>query len=161
MQSAYQLHFSCFIWQAALEQSCQRNHSHQKGLDHMYLRGFHHIAIISADYARSKHFYVEILGFQIIAETYRAARESYKLDLQLPTGDQIELFSFPSPPARPSRPEACGLRHLAFRVDDLDVMISHLAAHAVICEPVRIDELTARRFTFFADPDGLPLELYE
>ena len=122
--------------------------------------GIHHVAIIASDYAVSKAFYTEVLGLPVIAETYRAERDSWKLDLAL--GDaQVELFSFPNPPARVSRPEACGLRHLALAVADLDAAVSHLTEHGVTCEPIRIDELTDRRFTFFADPDGLPLELYE
>jgi glyoxylase I family protein len=121
----------------------------------------HHVAIICSDYARSRHFYSEILGLPIIAETFRAARASYKLDLALDGGTQIELFSFPDPPPRASRPEACGLRHLAFAVEDLDARVQALRERAVLVEPVRIDELTGRRYTFFADPDGLPLELYE
>jgi glyoxylase I family protein len=120
----------------------------------------HHVAIIASDYARSKAFYIEVLGLPVIAEAYRAERDSWKLDLKL--GDaQIELFSFPNPPARVSRPEACGLRHLALSVADLDAAVAHLEGHGVACEPVRVDEYTDRRFTFFADPDGLPLELYE
>jgi glyoxylase I family protein len=121
----------------------------------------HHVAIICSDYARSRHFYSEILGLPIIAETFRAARASYKLDLGLDGGTQIELFSFPDPPARTSRPEACGLRHLAFAVDDLDARVQALRERAVTVEPVRVDDLTGRRYTFFSDPDGLPLELYE
>ncbi|MEM6590433.1 MAG: VOC family protein [Cyanobacteria bacterium P01_H01_bin.119] len=127
----------------------------------MTLAGVHHIAIICADYTQSKRFYTEVLGCSVIQETYRAARQSYKLDLQVPGGGQIELFSFPSPPPRPTRPEACGLRHLAFKVADLSAAIAHLSAYGVKTEAVRIDELTHRRFTFFQDPDGLPLELYE
>jgi len=125
------------------------------------IRGVHHIAIIASDYAASRHFYVEVLGLRIIAETYRAHRDSYKLDLALPDGVQIELFSFPNPPPRPTNPEARGLRHLAFAVPDLDEAIEHLHQHGVPVEPVRVDELTSRRFTFFKDPDNLPLELYE
>lgn len=127
----------------------------------MQLARLHHVAIIASDYARSKRFYTEVLGLAAVAETYRAARDSYKLDLALPDGTQIELFSFPAPPPRPTRPEACGLRHLAFAVADVDAAIARLAVHGVAAEPVRMDELTGRRFTFFADPDGLPLELYE
>lgn len=123
--------------------------------------GFHHVAIIASDYAASKRFYTETLGLEVILETYRAARGSWKLDLRLEGGGQIELFSFPEPPERPSRPEACGLRHLAFRVTDLDAAVGDLTAKGVTVEPVRIDENTGARFTFFADPDGLPLELYE
>lgn len=125
------------------------------------LAGIHHVAIIASDYARSRHFYCDILGLRVLAEHYREARDSWKLDLALPDGSQIELFSFPSPPPRPSRPEARGLRHLAFRVVDLDTAIAHLEAYEVVCEPIRVDEYTGRRFTFFADPDELPLELYE
>jgi glyoxylase I family protein len=121
----------------------------------------HHVAIIAADYEQSKDFYTRILGLPIIRETYRSERQSYKLDLQLSAGMQIELFSFPNPPERPSRPEACGLRHLAFAVDNLSASIEHLVQCGVEVEPIRVDELTGRRFTFFADPDGLPLELYE
>lgn len=125
------------------------------------LGGIHHLAIIASDYQVSRRFYHEILGLPIIAETLREARQSWKLDLALPDGSQIELFSFPAPPARPNRPEACGLRHLAFRVAALDPVLAHLAAYDIEVEPVRIDELTGCRFTFFADPDGLPLELVE
>ncbi|WOE65860.1 VOC family protein [Aeromonas allosaccharophila] len=121
----------------------------------------HHVAIIASNYSRSRHFYHEVLGLPIIAETLREARQSWKLDLALPDGSQLELFSFPITPSRPSTPEACGLRHLAFRVSDLDRVIAHLLAHQIAVEPVRVDELTGKRFTFFADPDGLPLELYE
>ncbi|KZN48106.1 SMU1112c/YaeR family gloxylase I-like metalloprotein [Pseudoalteromonas luteoviolacea] len=125
------------------------------------LKGIHHIAIICTDYAVSKAFYTEVLGCKVLAENYRAQRQSYKLDLALPDGRQIELFSFPHPPKRPSRPEAAGLRHLAFQVEDIDAVIAHLHAHNVATEPVRVDEYTHQRFTFFQDPDGLPLELYE
>ncbi|HIK19035.1 MAG TPA: VOC family protein [Leptolyngbyaceae cyanobacterium M33_DOE_097] len=121
----------------------------------------HHIAIICSDYDRSKQFYTQILGFPIVSETYRAERQSYKLDLQVDAQTQIELFSFPAPPPRPGYPEACGLRHLAFAVHDLEGAIAHLAAHHIPTEAVRLDELTGKRFTFFKDPDGLPLELYE
>lgn len=125
------------------------------------LAGIHHVAVISADYARSRDFYTRILGLEVIAENFRAERGSWKLDLRLPDGSQLELFSFPNPPARPSRPEACGLRHLAFRVDALDDVVAHLQREGVACEPIRVDEFSGRRFTFFADPDDLPLELYE
>lgn len=127
----------------------------------MRLTGLHHVAIIASDYARSRHFYTDVLGLRVIAETYREARQSWKLDLRVDDHTQIELFSFPDPPARVSRPEACGLRHLAFRVDDLDAAVRHLAAHGVAVEVIRVDEHTGKRFTFFADPDQLPLELYE
>jgi glyoxylase I family protein len=120
----------------------------------------HHIAIICSDYTRSRAFYRDILGFRVIREVYRAERQSWKCDLDAGNA-QIELFSFPAPPPRPSRPEAQGLRHLAFNVDDLDAEVARLAAAGVECEPIRVDEHTGRRFTFFTDPDGLPLELYE
>jgi glyoxylase I family protein len=126
----------------------------------MNLQNIHHIAIICSDYQVSKHFYTEILGLAILRETYRVERDSYKLDLEL-NGVQIELFSFPNPPKRPSYPEARGLRHLAFAVEDLDGFVRHLESHQIKVEPIRMDELTGKRFTFFADPDGLPLELYE
>lgn len=125
------------------------------------LRSIHHVAIIASDYARSKAFYMEALGLSVVREIWRAERQSWKCDLALGDGTQIELFSFPSPPERPSRPEARGLRHLAFAVDDLAPVIAHLEARGVAVEPVRVDPWTGGRFTFFADPDGLPLELYE
>ncbi len=124
------------------------------------LKAIHHVAIICADYERSKQFYTETLGLTIVQETYRAERQSYKLDLAVNGHYQIELFSFPNPPARPSKPEALGLRHLTFAVTDIDAAIADLNSKGVETEPVRIDELTGKRFTFFADPDGLPLELY-
>ena len=121
----------------------------------------HHIAIICSDYEVSKDFYTSILGLEIIKETYRQERKSYKLDLALNGEYVIELFSFPDPPPRPSRPEATGLRHLAFEVDDLDTVLAHLSQKGIIAEPVRIDEITDKRFTFIADPDHLPIEFYE
>jgi glyoxylase I family protein len=129
----------------------------------MKFEGIHHCAIISSDYARSKHFYVNVLGFSIINEVYRKERNSYKLDLTLGkgSGEQIELFSFPSPPARPTQPEACGLRHLAFSVKDLNVSVQELSTKGIETEPIRVDPITGKRFTFFRDPDDLPLELYE
>ncbi|SEO94771.1 VOC family protein [Mucilaginibacter sp. OK283] len=125
------------------------------------LNRVHHIAIICSDYQKSKHFYSEILGLKIVREVYREARQSYKLDLEVGDSYQIELFSFPHPAPRLSRPEAAGLRHLAFEVDDLDEAVLHLQELGVEVEPIRVDELTGKRFTFFADPDALPLELYE
>ena len=127
----------------------------------MKLLGTHHVAIICSEYERSKHFYTQILGLAVVSEVYRAARGSYKLDLRLPDGTQIELFSFANPPKRPSYPEACGLRHLAFAVKDLGEAVAHLERQGVAVEPIRLDDSTGKRFTFFADPDGLPLELYE
>ncbi|EHK0947265.1 VOC family protein [Citrobacter farmeri] len=125
------------------------------------LKQVHHIAIIATDYAASKSFYCDILGFTLMSEAYREERDSWKGDLALNGQYVIELFSFPFPPARPGRPEACGLRHLAFSVDDLDNAVAHLEANHVSCEAIRIDPFTNKRFTFFKDPDGLPLELYE
>jgi glyoxylase I family protein len=125
------------------------------------LKHIHHIAIICTNYEQSKHFYVDVLGLTILQEVYRAERQSYKLDLEIAGQYQIELFSFPNPAARPSRPEAAGLRHLAFAIDNIDDAIAHLQSNGVVTEPIRIDEYTQKRFTFFADPDGLPLELYE
>ncbi|MFM2582315.1 SMU1112c/YaeR family gloxylase I-like metalloprotein [Vibrio campbellii] len=121
----------------------------------------HHVAIICSDYPRSKCFYTEVLGLKVIAENYREARDSYKLDLALPDGSQVELFSFPDAPERPSFPEAQGLRHLAFLVDDVEQVKAYLESNDVEVEPIRIDELTGKAFTFFQDPDGLPLEIYQ
>ena len=121
----------------------------------------HHVAVICSDYPRSKRFYTETLGLRVVAETHRAERDSYKLDLEIRPGQQIELFSFPEPPARPDYPEARGLRHLAFEVDALEDAVAHLRRHGVEVEPLRLDGLTGKRFTFFKDPDGLPLELVE
>ena len=126
----------------------------------MLLR-IHHAAIICSDYAASKRFYTETLGLAVLAEHFRAARNSYKLDLALPDGSQVELFSFDNAPPRPSYPEARGLRHLAFEVDDVARCKAALEGKGVAVEDVRVDEYTGRRFVFFADPDGLPLELYE
>ena len=125
------------------------------------LKAVHHIAIICSNYERSKTFYTEVLGCTIIRETLRAERNSYKLDLAVNGTYIIELFSFINPPQRTSAPEACGLRHLAFSVDNIETSIEFLKSKGVICEPIRTDTLTDKRFTFFADPDGLPLELYE
>lgn len=125
------------------------------------LNRIHHVAIICSDYALSKHFYVDILGLEVVQEVYREERKSYKLDLTVGGLYQIELFSFENPPERPSRPEAVGLRHLAFEVDDVAVVAAELNAKGVKTEAVRIDEYTGKQFTFFADPDGLPLEIYQ
>lgn len=125
------------------------------------LKGIHHAAIICSNYEASKRFYTEVLQLEVIAENYREARQSYKLDLALPNGAQIELFSFPDAPERPSFPEAQGLRHLAFCVDDVQQVKSYLEGHGIDVEPIRVDEFTGKSFTFFADPDGLPLELYQ
>ena len=126
-----------------------------------FLKSIHHIAIICSDYATSKDFYTRVLGLSVLSEHYRTERKSWKLDLALHNNYIIELFSFPGSPQRPSRPEACGLRHLAFAVDNLTEAIAELNKKGVVTEPVRMDEHTGRHFTFFADPDGLTLELYE
>lgn len=125
------------------------------------LIGIHHVAIICSNYALSKQFYIETLGFDIIREVYRKERDSYKLDLSIQGVYYIELFSFPETPARVSRPEACGLRHLAFEVSNLDETIAILQQKGLICEDVRVDEYTGKRFTFTSDPDHLPIEFYE
>jgi glyoxylase I family protein len=127
----------------------------------MKTAGIHHIAIICSDYERSKRFYVEVLGFSIIEETFRAQRNSYKLDLRVGENQQIELFSFANPPKRINNPEACGLRHLAFEVEDIEQTVVELKSKGVEVENIRIDEITNKRFTFFKDPDNLPLEIYE
>ena len=125
------------------------------------LLGLHHVALICRDVLRSRDFYTRVLGLPVLHEQYRAERQSHKIDLALPDGSQLELFSFPSPPARPSRPEACGLCHLALRVADLPAWVAHLLAQGVAVEPLRTDEVTGATFTFFADPDGLPIELVQ
>ena len=125
------------------------------------LEGIHHVAIICSDYQQSKHFYTQILGLDIIKESYREARDSYKLDLGLQGQYVVELFSFPDRPKRPSRPEAQGLRHLAFAVEDVEAAARHFEGKGVEVEPIRIDEYTGKKFTFFADPDDLPIELYQ
>ena len=127
----------------------------------MRIAGLHHVAVIATDYARSRDFYTRVLGLAVIAENFREERGSWKLDLAVPGGGQVELFSFPDVPPRPSRPEAAGLRHLAFAVEHLAEAVATLEARGVAVEPVRVDPYTGRQFTFFADPDGLPLELYE
>lgn len=127
----------------------------------MHLSSLHHVAIICSDYQRSKIFYTQVLGLEVVQEVYRAERDSWKLDLAVAGRYQIELFSFPNPPARLSRPEACGLRHLAFAVADIEAAVAYLLAQGQACEPLRVDEWTQRRFTFLSDPDGLPIELYE
>lgn len=121
----------------------------------------HHIAIICSDYEKSKSFYTQVLGFTIIREVYRQERQSYKLDLAVNDQYAIELFSFPNPSERPSQPEARGLRHIAFEVDNIAGTITYLASKNIIAEPIRIDEFTAKKFTFISDPDKLPIEFYE
>ncbi|ASM52093.1 glyoxylase I family protein [Pseudoalteromonas espejiana DSM 9414] len=127
----------------------------------MELLGIHHAAIICSDYARSKHFYSNILKLEVVNEHFRATRNSYKLDLAMPDGSQIELFSFNGAPARPSYPEAQGLRHLAFKVKSVAQAKQYLEVQNIAVEEIRVDEITGKKFTFFADPDNLPLELYE
>lgn len=125
------------------------------------LKGIHHAAIICSDYTKSKHFYVSILKLTVIAENYRQQRDSYKLDLKLSDGSQIELFSLPGSPKRLNYPEAQGLRHLAFSVDCIESAVAHLEGAGVSVETIRVDEYTGKKYTFFTDPDDLPLELYE
>jgi glyoxylase I family protein len=127
----------------------------------MKINKIHHVAIICDNYEASKKFYVDILKFSVIHEAYRSERDSYKLDLKVSDRDTIELFSFPSPPPRPSKPEACGLRHLAFEVDNIEDSVDYLISQGVNVEPIRVDEITGKKFTFFQDPDNLPLEIYE
>ncbi|MCL9776267.1 SMU1112c/YaeR family gloxylase I-like metalloprotein [Vibrio methylphosphonaticus] len=125
------------------------------------LKGTHHVAIICSNYTVSKHFYTQILGLAVLDENYREARDSHKLDLALPDGTQIELFSFPNAPLRPDTPEAQGLRHLAFTVENIAHSVAWLTNQSIDVEPIRVDEYTGKRYTFFKDPDGLPLELCE
>lgn len=127
----------------------------------LQLNKIHHIAIIVSDYEKSKHFYTEILGLNIIREIYREERESFKLDLSLNGTFVIELFSFPNPPKRVSSPEACGLRHLAFEVNDIKQTHIFLTSNEIVCETIRTDIHTDKRYFFIADPDGLPVEFYE
>lgn len=126
----------------------------------MKLNAIHHVAIIVSDYEKSRDFYVNKLGFSVIRENYRQERKDYKLDLKL--GDcELEIFGIKGSPARPSYPEACGLRHLAFRVEKIETVIRELNEMGIETEPVRVDEFTGEKMTFFRDPDGLPLELHE
>lgn len=127
----------------------------------MKLNKIHHIAVICSDYERSKEFYIGLLGLSPIREVYREERDSYKLDLEVNGQYQIELFSFPNPGVRPSNPEAAGLRHIAFEIDDIEEAVSYLKGHQITVEAIRVDPTTNKKFTFFADPDGLPIELYE
>jgi len=125
------------------------------------LKRIHHVAIICSDYERSKHFYVRTLGLKVVREIHRRERNSRKLDLMVGNQYQIELFSFPNPPTRPTRPEACGLRHLAFEVENVEEAVEDLRRKGVEVETIRVDETTGRKFTFFQDPDELPIEIYE
>jgi len=125
------------------------------------IKRVHHIAIICSDYQLSKKFYLEVLGFKLDSEVYREARQSFKADLSLNGTYIIELFSFPETPPRPSRPEATGLRHIAFEVEDIESVVKTLQEQTIFVEPIRVDEFTGKKFTFIADPDGLPIEFYE
>lgn len=125
------------------------------------LKSIHHIAIICSNYQKSKHFYTNVLGLTIVKEVYRKERNSYKLDLALNETYKIELFSFPNPPPRPTHPEATGLRHIAFSVDNIEEVVRHLNLHTIETEPIRTDEFTSKKITFFRDPDDLPIEIYE
>ena len=127
----------------------------------MNLSAIHHVAIIVSDYEASKEFYVNKLGFSIIRENYRPERKDWKLDLRLSDSVELEIFAEENPPKRVNRPEACGLRHLAFHVDCVEETVNELAARGIVCEPVRVDTYTGKSMTFFFDPDGLPLELHE
>jgi len=124
------------------------------------LKHIHHLAIIARDYEKSKDFYTRILELSLINEVYREERDSYKCDVKI-GGGQIELFSFTNPPERLDNPEATGLRHLCFAVDNIKEAVRWLEEKEVVCEEIRVDPLTGKQFTFFKDPDGLPLELYE
>ena len=121
----------------------------------------HHIAIIGSDYDASKEFYVDKLGFSVIRENYREERHDWKIDLDAGNGTELELFIEPNPPKRVTRPEACGLRHLAFYVESVEETVEKLLQIGIECEPIRVDEYTNKKMTFFFDPDGLPLEIHE
>ncbi len=127
----------------------------------MNFNKIHHVAIICTNYEKSKKFYTEVLGLKVLSEVFREERQSYKLDLMVNDLYQLELFSFPSPPSRPSQPEAAGLRHLAFEVNNINEAVQELTEKGIDVEEIRIDPFTDKKFTFFQDPDGLPLELYE
>lgn len=130
----------------------------------MQLSAIHHVAIIVSDYKKAKEFYVEKLGFEVIRENFREEREDWKLDLRIgegPEATELEIFAEKNPPKRVNRPEACGLRHLAFRVDDIEAVVQELKMLGIECEPIRRDTYTDKKMTFFFDPDGLPLELHE
>lgn len=127
----------------------------------MNFSAIHHVAIIVSDYEVSREFYVERLGFEVVRENWRPEKRDWKLDLRVNPTTELEIFAPENPPARPSYPEACGLRHLAFRVSDIETAVAELAERGIECEPVRTDDFTGERMTFFSDPDGLPLELHE
>jgi glyoxylase I family protein len=144
-----------------LIENCATSQKNATNFFNMKIKAIHHVAIICSDYEASKKFYVEVLGCSIIKETFRSERNSYKLDLRVGNGDTIELFSFPHPPKRVNNPEACGLRHLAFAVEDIEASVAYLKSQQVEVEDIRLDEIREKRFTFFRDPDNLPLEIYE
>ncbi len=127
----------------------------------MNFSAIHHVAIIVSDYEVSREFYVERLGFEVVRENWRPEKRDWKLDLRVNPTTELEIFAPENPPARPSYPEACGLRHLAFRVSDIEAAVAELAERGIECEPIRTDDFTGERMTFFSDPDGLPLELHE
>lgn len=127
----------------------------------MKLIKVHHVALIASDYKRSLRFYTDVLGLKVLSEHYRASRQSYKTDLALGDDYVLELFSFPNPPARVTNPEAAGLRHLSFLVENLDAAKEELESRGIPHEEVRVDEFTQKRFFFLKDPDGLPIEIYE
>ena len=143
------------------ESGSQASDQRKKRRKTMNLSAIHHVAIIVSDYEVSKDFYVNKLGFSIIRENYRPERKDWKLDLRLSDSVELEIFAEENPPKRVNRPEACGLRHLAFQVDCVEETVNELAARGIVCEPVRVDTYTGKKMTFFFDPDGLPLELHE
>ncbi len=149
----------CIQLEGSTGEICKLSNNKNRAL--LKLNHVHHIAIICKNYEVSKNFYTKVLGFTIKQEVYRKERDSYKLDLSLNGKYVIELFSFPNTPTRPSRPEAAGLRHIAFEVDSIDDTVVELSKHNIIAELVRIDEFTKKKFTFIADPDDLPIEFYE
>ena len=127
----------------------------------MELSEIHHVAIIVSNYAASRDFYVNKLKFPVIRESYREDKEDWKLDLRVNATTELEIFAPKNPPARLSYPEACGLRHLAFKTADIEKTVEELELLGIACEPIRLDAFTGKKMTFFADPDGLPLELHE
>lgn len=127
----------------------------------MKLNSVHHIAIIVSDVERAREFYIKKLGFEVIRENYRKERDDWKLDLRVDEHTELEIFAEKNPPKRVNRPEACGLRHLAFRVESVEETVKELAEIGIECEPIRTDNFTGEKMTFFFDPDGLPLEIHE
>ncbi len=127
----------------------------------MKLNSVHHIAIIVSDIEKAREFYINKLGFEVIRENYRKERDDWKLDLRVDEHTELEIFAEKNPPKRVNRPEACGLRHLAFRVESVEETVKELAEIGIECEPIRTDSFTGEKMTFFFDPDGLPLEIHE